>query len=105
MPATKNTLDIRLTESVVFLRGGDGTGRHRSGTQPNAPPALIRGLLTLTLVKPTKISSIEVELLGKTSTAWPEGTFALCSIHLTVRHYQVRVGADRDNVGWRRSGS
>lgn len=74
MPTLKNTLDIRLTESVVFLRGGDGTGRHRTGTQPNAPPAMIRGLLTLTLVKPTKISSIEVELLGKTSTAWPEGT-------------------------------
>lgn len=73
MPSAKNTLDIRLTESVVFLRTGDGTGRTRSGTQPNAPPAMVRGLLTLTIVKPTKISSIEVELTGKTSTAWPEG--------------------------------
>ncbi|PSR72721.1 hypothetical protein PHLCEN_2v11416 [Hermanssonia centrifuga] len=62
MPHTKNCLEIRLTESVVFLRGGDGTGRHRTGTQPTAPPAMIRGLLTLNVAKPTKISSIEVEL-------------------------------------------
>ena len=73
MPVPKNSLSIRLTESVVFLRTGDGTGRTRHGTQPSAPPAMVRGLLTLNITKPTKISSIEVELVGKTSTAWPEG--------------------------------
>ncbi|KAI0343649.1 hypothetical protein BDW22DRAFT_1356137 [Trametopsis cervina] len=73
MPALKNSLDIRLTESVVFLRTGDGTGRTRHGSQPAAPPAMVRGLLTLNIVKPTKISSIEIELTGKTRTAWPEG--------------------------------
>ncbi|KAI0090703.1 hypothetical protein BDY19DRAFT_886993 [Irpex rosettiformis] len=73
MPALRNSLDIRLTESVVFLRTGDGTGRARHGSQPAAPPAMVRGLLTMNIVKPTKISSIEIELLGKTSTAWPEG--------------------------------
>lgn len=78
MPAAKNSLSIRLTESVVFLRTGDGTGRTRGGTQAQAPPAMIRGLLTLNLVKPTKISSIEIELVGKTSTAWPEGVFVHC---------------------------
>ena len=75
MPALRNSLDIRLTESVVFLRTGDGTGRIRHGSQPAAPPAMVRGLLTLNLVKPTKISSIEIELVGKTSTAWPEGAW------------------------------
>lgn len=74
MPSSKNSLAIRLTESVVFLRTGDGTGRTRQGAQPTAPPAMVRGLLTLNIVKPTKISSIEIELVGKTSTAWPEGT-------------------------------
>ncbi|EKM53377.1 uncharacterized protein PHACADRAFT_211076 [Phanerochaete carnosa HHB-10118-sp] len=73
MPSTKNSLSIRLTESVVFLRTGDGTGRTRHGSQSAAPPAMVRGLLTLNLVKPMKISSVEVELVGKTSTAWPEG--------------------------------
>ena len=70
----KNALDIRLAESVVFLRAGDATGRHRN-MQADAPPGMLRGLLTLTLIKPTKISSIEIELVGKTSTAWPEGAW------------------------------
>ncbi|KAI0691096.1 hypothetical protein BC835DRAFT_1361475 [Cytidiella melzeri] len=73
MPALRNSLDIRLAESVVFLRTGDGTGRVRHGTQPLAPPAMVRGLLTLDIVKPTKISSIEIEFVGKASSSCPEG--------------------------------
>lgn len=80
MPSTtkshKNTLEIRLTESVVFLRAGDATGRQRT-IPADAPPGMLRGLLILTLVKPTKISSIEVTLVAKTYTTWPEGMFAL----------------------------
>lgn len=64
----KNTLSIRLAESAVFLRTNDFTGRSR-----DSRPALLRGLLVLDLVKPTKISSIELELTAKTSTSWPEG--------------------------------
>ncbi|OCH90613.1 hypothetical protein OBBRIDRAFT_819245 [Obba rivulosa] len=80
----KNTLQIRLTEPVVFLRAGDATGRARH-MQPDAPPGLVRGLLTLHLVKPTRISSIEIELVGKTSTAWPEGVGAR-RIEITEEH-------------------
>ncbi|KAH9834108.1 uncharacterized protein C8Q71DRAFT_161021 [Rhodofomes roseus] len=80
----KNVLDIRLAESVVFLRAGDATGRPRN-MQSDAPPGMLRGLLTLTLVKPTKISSIEIELVGKTSTAWPEGVGAR-RIEVTEEH-------------------
>ncbi|TDL22999.1 hypothetical protein BD410DRAFT_839307 [Rickenella mellea] len=71
----KNSLVIRLTESVVFLRGSvDAAVRGRSVAQEaHGQPAMLRGLLTLTLVKPTKISSIEIKLEGKTSTSWPEG--------------------------------
>ncbi|KAI0919041.1 hypothetical protein AcV5_002059 [Taiwanofungus camphoratus] len=72
---SKTSLDIRLAESVVFLRAGDATGRYRS-ILADAPPGMLRGLLTLTLAKPTRISSIEIELVGKTSTAWPEGVGA-----------------------------
>lgn len=67
----KNSLDIRLAESVVFLRAGDATGRFRHPV--SEPPAMLRGLLVLNLVKPTKITSIEVELVCKTNTSWPEG--------------------------------
>lgn len=70
---TKNNLSIRLTESVVFLRGAiesTVTGRR---SHREAQPAMLRGLLTLDLVKPTKISSIEIVLEGKSTTAWPEG--------------------------------
>lgn len=68
----KNALDIRLAESVVFLRAGDATGRQR-GLLADAPPGMVRGLLVLNLAKSTRITSIEVELVGKTTTAWPEG--------------------------------
>ncbi|KAH7921014.1 hypothetical protein BV22DRAFT_1097220 [Leucogyrophana mollusca] len=67
----KNTLSIRLTESVVFLRTSDPTGRR---AEDGASPALVRGLLTLNIVKPTRISSIELELQGKATTSWPEDT-------------------------------
>ncbi|TFK50963.1 hypothetical protein OE88DRAFT_1645213 [Heliocybe sulcata] len=72
---SKNSLSIRLTESVVFLRAPDALGRRRAQDY-DAPPAQLRGLLTLDLVKPTRIKSIEVELQGKSSTAWPEGVGA-----------------------------
>jgi hypothetical protein len=64
--ASKNPLSIRLTESVVFLRGSTdaiaGRRRHDVG---ETPPAMLRGLLTLDLSKPTRVSSIELELQGK----------------------------------------
>ena len=69
----KNALHIRLAESVVFLRAGDATGRQRT-IQADASPGMVRGLLVLSLSKPTRITSIEVELVGRTMTAWPEGT-------------------------------
>ncbi|KAG6841423.1 hypothetical protein C0991_011317 [Blastosporella zonata] len=34
---------------------------------------MLRGLLVLELAKPTRITSIELELIAKSSTAWPEG--------------------------------
>ncbi|TBU31123.1 hypothetical protein BD311DRAFT_148572 [Dichomitus squalens] len=71
----KNVLDIRLAESVVFLRAGDATGRRR-GVLADAPPGMVRGLLVLNLAKPTRITSIEIELVGRTTTAWPEGVGA-----------------------------
>ena len=69
----KNSLSIRLTEPVVFLRGSAETTVTGRRTTRESQPAMLRGLLTLTLDKPTKISSIEITLQGRTQTAWPEG--------------------------------
>lgn len=67
-----NCLSIRLTESAVFLPI-DGTPNRRGSTVRPDRNAMLRGLLVLDLVKPTKIRSIDVELSAITSTAWPEG--------------------------------
>lgn len=77
----KNTLSIKLTESVVFLRISNPTGRD----QENAAPAMVRGLLTLNIVKPTRISSIEIELQGKATTSSFEGVGAR-RIEVTEQH-------------------
>ncbi|KIY46033.1 hypothetical protein FISHEDRAFT_47966 [Fistulina hepatica ATCC 64428] len=67
----KNTgLSIRLTESAVFLRTNNPTGRSASIESPHS---LLRGLLILDLAKPTKITSIKLELSASSKTSWPEG--------------------------------
>ncbi|KIJ15534.1 hypothetical protein PAXINDRAFT_169007 [Paxillus involutus ATCC 200175] len=70
-PPDKNFLSIRFTEPVVCLRSTERESRHGGDTDP--PPAVVRGLLTLKLAKPTKISSIELELQGSASTKWTQG--------------------------------
>lgn len=68
-------LQIRLTEPVIFLRG-PSTGfdfRGRPQVVRDGQPAMLRGLLTLRLSKPTRIRSITVKLEGKARTEWPEG--------------------------------
>ncbi|KAJ9110481.1 hypothetical protein QFC19_001607 [Naganishia cerealis] len=69
-------LAIRLTEPITYLRGS-ATGEDARGrplqARPDEPPAVIRGLLTLKLMKPSRIRRIEVKLEGKARTEWPEG--------------------------------
>ena len=67
----KNSLSISLTESAVFLRHDGPTGRPHRNAETRS--SLVRGLLILELAKPTKISSIELELTATAATAWPEG--------------------------------
>ncbi|KAJ7821129.1 hypothetical protein B0H14DRAFT_3471811 [Mycena olivaceomarginata] len=70
----KNTLTIRLTEAAVFLRTDENNTRRRPANDPSqARPSMLRGLLTLNIVKPIKVTSIDLELQAKTSTSWPEG--------------------------------
>ncbi|KAG8860096.1 hypothetical protein FRB96_004119 [Tulasnella sp. 330] len=68
-------LTIGLTEPTIFLRrSGDVTasGRRRQESS-DAPPAVLRGVLTLKLTNPMKIKDIKVFLEGKCVTEWPEG--------------------------------
>ncbi|PFH52148.1 hypothetical protein AMATHDRAFT_190088 [Amanita thiersii Skay4041] len=76
----KNSLSIRLTESAVFLRTRPG----RRSTH-DSQPSVLRGLLVFDLAKPTKISSIELELQAKSSSAWPEG-FGARRVDITEEH-------------------
>jgi hypothetical protein len=76
MVKSDRPLQIRLTEPVIFLRGPstglDFRGRPQVVRQ-DGQPAMLRGLLTLRLSKPTRIRSIIVRLDGKARTEWPEG--------------------------------
>ena len=76
---TNAPLQIRLTEPVIFLRGPstglDGRGRPQI-VRNDGQPAMLRGLLTLRLSKPTRIRSISIQFTGKARTEWPEGTIA-----------------------------
>ncbi|WVW86802.1 hypothetical protein I302_108857 [Kwoniella bestiolae CBS 10118] len=76
MPKNNGPLQIRLTEPVIFLKGPstglDFRGRPQAVRQ-DGQPAMVRGLLTLRLSKPTRIRSITIKLEGKARTEWPEG--------------------------------
>lgn len=65
------TCSILLAEQNVFLYGfeHDGHSRmeHRSGT------ALLRGRLRLNVSKNVKLKAVQLKLLGRARTEWPEG--------------------------------
>ncbi|KAL7424873.1 hypothetical protein Q5752_000559 [Cryptotrichosporon argae] len=69
-------IQIRLTEPVIFLRGPstgtDFRGRPQA-VRTDGQHAMVRGLLTLRLSKPTRIRRVDVTLEGKGRTEWPEG--------------------------------
>ncbi|KAI0000962.1 hypothetical protein BJV77DRAFT_971841 [Russula vinacea] len=66
-----NSLSLALTESVLFLRGVH-ISHQRPTSHENASPSILRGLLILVLSKPTRISSIQVELVAQSVTIWTE---------------------------------
>jgi hypothetical protein len=68
----KNTLAIVLTEPVVFLRPRSVHERASHASDPG-PSSMLRGLLSLTLDKPTLITSISVELTCTTRMTITEG--------------------------------
>jgi hypothetical protein len=70
--ASKASLNICLIEPVIFVaRPRRVRGEETLSTQS----AILRGLLVLKLPKPSKITSVEVFLEGRSKTEWPEGEF------------------------------
>lgn len=53
--------------------GGERIEPEEANIDLNRPPAILRGVLTVHLNKPTKIRKIGVKLIGEAKTEWPEG--------------------------------
>jgi hypothetical protein len=68
----KSSLTVTLTEPLVVLRTVDIASTHPlpGGV---APPSTLRGLLALDLSKPSRVSSIQVELQAISYSTWSEG--------------------------------
>lgn len=62
---------IILAEPNVFLTGFDHDGHTRHESHNST--ALLRGKLQLNVSKNTKVKSVQLKLLGKARTEWPEG--------------------------------
>jgi len=72
----KKSLAIRLSESAVYLRTDRSSRSRRNRDITDVGSSVLRGLLVLELAKPTKISSIELDLTATAQTSWPEGVLA-----------------------------
>ena len=65
------TCSILLAEPNIFLSGFDHDSHgHREG---NGGTALLRGRLQLRVSKNVKIKAVQLKLLGRARTEWPEG--------------------------------
>lgn len=62
---------ILLAEPNVFLSGFDHDGHARRETR--AGTALLRGKLQLNVTKNVKLKAVQLKLLGRARTEWPEG--------------------------------
>ena len=63
---------ILLAEPYVYLSGFDHDSRSRRNQQSSGT-ALLRGKLQLVVSKNVKIKALQLKLVGKTRTEWPEG--------------------------------
>ncbi|OXM78992.1 cyclin binding protein [Cryptococcus neoformans Bt63] len=110
MVKSNQPLQIRLTEPVIFLKGPstglDFRGRPQAVRQ-DGQPAMVRGLLTLRLNKPTRIRSITIKLEGKARTEWPEGIGAkrmeTCEEHVILLEQATYFDAYRHDNSRSRS--
>ncbi|RFU79360.1 arrestin-related trafficking adapter [Trichoderma arundinaceum] len=62
---------ILLAEPNLFLSGFDHNGHERR--EARAGTALLRGRMQLTISKNVKIKAVQLKLVGRARTEWPEG--------------------------------
>ncbi|UKZ97009.1 uncharacterized protein TrAFT101_011777 [Trichoderma asperellum] len=62
---------ILLAEPNLFLSGFDHNGHERR--ESRAGTALLRGRMQLTISKNVKIKAVQLKLVGRARTEWPEG--------------------------------
>ncbi|KAL7935774.1 hypothetical protein V8C35DRAFT_261892 [Trichoderma chlorosporum] len=62
---------ILLAEPNLFLSGFDHNGHERR--EARAGTALLRGKMQLTISKNVKIKAVQLKLVGRARTEWPEG--------------------------------
>ncbi|KAJ4132301.1 hypothetical protein NW754_015116 [Fusarium falciforme] len=62
---------ILLAEPNIFLSGFDHDGHGHRGNQGGT--ALLRGKLQLRVTKNVKIKAVQLKLVGRARTEWPEG--------------------------------
>jgi hypothetical protein len=67
---SRNASRTRFTTEGTTTGGGT---MEEGEAADEPPPALLRGLLTLTLAKPSRIRDISIRLRGVARTDWPEG--------------------------------
>ena len=71
------SVQVACMEPVVYLRGQSAVGEDARGRRRqidfDAPPSQLRGLVTLSLPRPSRIKEITITLQGKSRTDWPEG--------------------------------
>ena len=97
-PEKSHQLSIQLTQPVVPLRcRPTQTSRHHDGEM--LPPAIVRGLLTLKLAKPTKVSSIELELqAGATTHYCTPGTIICHTCVMPSTGFILMTAAGRTRI-------
>lgn len=66
------TCSILLAEPNVYLSGFDHDSRSRRNNAPSGT-ALLRGKVQLVVSKNVKIKALQLKLVGRTRTDWPEG--------------------------------
>lgn len=67
------TCSIILAEPNLFLSGFDHDGRRPHPRNSQAGTALLRGTLRLSVTKNVKIKAVQLKLIGRARTEWPEG--------------------------------
>ncbi|KAF7543965.1 hypothetical protein G7Z17_g10313 [Cylindrodendrum hubeiense] len=91
---------IVLAEQNIFLSGFEHDGnRHRDG---HTGTALLRGKLQLRITKNVKIKAVQLKLLGRARTEWPEGIPPLKQVDFQEESLRTQVLTffNAMNDGW-----